>query len=116
MRRAPMERVSTSSKRPTSGPTMGKSRVRARSSISRRTGSPSSYFWRRYSSMRGSTMGMRAMLGPRIAQVEQEAGQEVRARAQHEMGEEEDGRPHPPPEELRALLQVHEEDDDQAGL
>ena len=62
MRRAPIERVSTSSSRPTKGPTMGKRRARAISSISSRTGSPSSYSFRRYSSMRGLTMSTMARL------------------------------------------------------
>src|ERR1700716_2788363 len=110
MRRAPIERVSTSNSRPTSGPTMGKRRARASSSISRRTGSPSSYRRRRYSSIRGLTISVIAcLLRPRASEVQGEVAEKVRARAEEEVGEEEHGRPEPQPVQARAVLQVHEE-------
>src|SRR5438876_12279191 len=117
MRRAPMERVRTSSSRPTSGPTIGKRRARAISSISSRTGSPSSYRRRTYSSIRGLTISVMAcLLRSRTPEVQEEMAEEVRARTQEEVDEEEHGRAEPYPVQPGAVLQVHEEGDDEAGL
>src|SRR5260221_14142611 len=115
MRRAPVERVRTSRRRPTRGPTIGKRRARAISSISKRTGSPSSYRRRRYSSIRGLTISVMAcLLRSRAPEVQEEVAEEVRARAQEEGGEEEHGRAEPYPVQPGAVLQVHEEGGDEA--